>query len=85
MAAIHPPSMYAIAPYLQTVAASSFDAMKQNPMTNLYGGGRQVRKGGAGGWRDMFTVRESEEFDKIYRGEMKGSDLTMDFGKGLIM
>ena len=70
---------------MQTAAASSFNAMKKNPKANVYGENRQVRKGGAGGWRDMFTVRESEEFDKIYSGEMKGSGLTMDFGEGLIM
>ncbi|CAN0392624.1 unnamed protein product, partial [Ascophyllum nodosum] len=69
----------------KTAAASSFNAMKKNPKANVYDENRQVRKGGAGGWRDMFTVRESEEFDKIYSGEMKGSGLTMDFGEGLIM
>lgn len=44
-----------------------------------------LRKGGAGGWRDVFTVRESQEFDKIYRKQMEGSGLVMDFGEGLRM
>lgn len=47
--------------------------------------GKHVRKGGAGGWRDVFTVRQSEEFDKLYREQMKDVDLKMDFGEGLIM
>lgn len=46
---------------------------------------KHLRKGGAGGWRDVFTVRESEEFDKIYKEQMKGSGLVMDFGEGLRM
>lgn len=46
---------------------------------------QHVRKGGAGGWRDVFTVRQSEEFDKLYREQMEGSDLKLDFGEGLTM
>lgn len=71
--------------FLQVAAASNFNAMKQNQFANVYGGDAHLRKGGAGGWRTMFTVRESEEFDKIYQREMKGSGLTMDFGEGLVM
>lgn len=69
----------------QTAAGSTLTAMKQNPKANIQPHTNHLRKGGAGGWRDSFTVRESEAFDKIYRHEMKGSGLTMDFGEGLIM
>ncbi|CAM9660288.1 unnamed protein product [Ectocarpus sp. 12 AP-2014] len=65
-------------------AASSLSAMKRNPKTNLYPK-NNLRKGGAGGWRDSFTVRESEAFDQIYREQMEGSGLRMDFGEGLVM
>lgn len=44
-----------------------------------------IRKGGAGGWRDVFTVRQSEELDKVYLKQMAGSGLKMDFGGGLSM
>lgn len=69
----------------QTVAASTLAAMKQNPKANIQPNTKHLRKGGSGGWRDSFTVRESEAFDEIYRHEMKGSGLTMDFGEGLKM
>lgn len=70
---------------LQTVAGSTLAAMKSNPKANIYGAARHLRKGGAGGWRNMFTVRESEAFDDIYRQQMKESTLKMDFGEGLVM
>ncbi|CAN0296388.1 unnamed protein product [Ectocarpus fasciculatus] len=69
----------------QVDAASSLSAMKRNPKTNLYPSKKHLRKGGAGGWRDSFTVRESEAFDEIYREQMEGSGLRMDFGEGLVM
>lgn len=69
----------------QTTAGSTLTAMKQDPKANIQPHTNHLRKGGAGGWRDSFTVRESEAFDKIYRHEMKGSGLTMDFGEGLVM
>eukprot|EP00903_Cladosiphon_okamuranus_P008699 g8335.t1 len=70
----------------KTVAATSIDAMKRNPKANLYRASEQhIRKGGAGGWRDVYTVRESEAFDEIYLKEMEGTGLKMDFGEGLVM
>lgn len=71
--------------FLQTVAATSIDAMKRNPQANLRPGQQHLRKGGAGGWRDVYTVRESEAFDEIYLKEMEGAGLKMDFGEGLVM
>ncbi len=59
--------------------------MKQNPKMNAHGPNKNLRKGGVGGWRDVFTVRESEAFDKIYREQMEGSGLRMDFGEGVVM
>eukprot|EP00752_Nemacystus_decipiens_P013824 g12273.t1 len=69
----------------KTVAATSIDAMKRNPKANLMAGEQHIRKGGAGGWRDVYTVRESEAFDEIYLKEMEGTGLKMDFGEGLVM
>ena len=59
--------------------------MKKNPKANIRPETMHLGKGGKGGWRDYFTVRQSEAFDKIYREQMKGSNLTMDFGEGLVM
>lgn len=70
---------------LQTAAASSLSAMKKNPKANIRPEVNHLRKGGAGGWRSVYTVEESEAFDEIYREQMEGSGLKMDFGQGLIM
>lgn len=59
--------------------------MRSNPKANIRPTENHFRKGGKGGWRNYFTVRESEAFDKIYSEQMKGSGLTMDFGEGLIV
>lgn len=59
--------------------------MKLNPKVNIMAEVNHIRKGGAGGWRDFFTVRESETFDRIYRDQMNGTGLEMDFGEGLVM
>lgn len=69
----------------QTAASSTISAMKKNSKANIMAETNHLRKGGAGGWRDVFTVRESQEFDKIYRKQMEGSGLVMDFGEGLRM
>ncbi|CAN0329358.1 unnamed protein product [Pylaiella littoralis] len=69
----------------KATAASSLSAMKRNLKANINESNKNLRKGGAGGWRDVFTVRQSEAFDKIYEEEMRASGLRMDFGEGLIM
>ncbi|CAN0192178.1 unnamed protein product [Scytosiphon promiscuus] len=69
----------------KVVAASTISAMKNNSKANTQKKFNHLRKGGAGGWRDTFKVRESEAFDRLYREQMKGSGLEMDFGEGLIM
>ncbi|CAM9306503.1 unnamed protein product, partial [Laminaria digitata] len=69
----------------KVVAASSISAMKSNAKTNPLKALNHLRKGGAGGWRDVFTVRQSEAFDALYRVQMEGSGLEMDFGEGLNM
>ena len=70
---------------IQVVAASSISAMKSNSKANTQKDLNHLRKGGAGGWRDVFTVRQSEAFDALYRQQMEGSGLEMDFGEGLNM
>ncbi|CAB1104592.1 AST [Ectocarpus sp. CCAP 1310/34] len=69
----------------KTVAASTISAMKSSANANTQKEVNHLRKGGAGGWRDVFKVRESEAFDRLYREQMKGSGLEMDFGEGLSM
>lgn len=69
----------------QTAAASTINSMKKNPKANTRPEKNHLRKGGAGGWRNVYTVRESEAFDEIYHKEMKGTGLKMDFGEGLVM
>ena len=44
-----------------------------------------LRKGGSGGWRDVFTVRQSETLDELYLEQMRDTGLEMDFGEGLNM
>ncbi|CAB1115455.1 AST [Ectocarpus sp. CCAP 1310/34] len=69
----------------KTIQASTIDAMRQNATVNTRPGENHFRKGGAGGWRDVYTVRESEAFDQIYMEQMEGTGLKMDFGEGLVM
>lgn len=59
--------------------------MKSNSKANTQKDFKHLRKGGAGGWRDVFKVRESEAFDRLYRQQMEGAGLEMDFGEGLSM
>lgn len=59
--------------------------MRQNAKVNIRPGENHFRKGGAGSWRDVYTVRESEAFDQIYMEQMEGTGLKMDFGEELVM
>lgn len=79
-----PPHLY-LTEREQTVSASKMSAMKKNAKANTQKDFKHLRKGGAGGWRDVFKVRESEAFDRVYREQMEGSGLEMDFGEGLSM
>lgn len=69
----------------QAVAASTISAMKSNARANTQQDVNHLRQGGAGGWRNVFKVRESEAFDRLYLKQMEGSGLEMDFGEGLSM
>ncbi|CAJ0952508.1 unnamed protein product [Ranitomeya imitator] len=60
------------------VEHSSFKAMKENVMSNWTQSelidnskGSFLRKGVAGDWKSLFTVAQSEYFDKIYEEKMK--------------
>ncbi|CAM9901363.1 unnamed protein product [Phaeothamnion confervicola] len=68
----------------RVIENSSIDSMKKNANANVVGHGH-LRRGGSGGWRDVFSVRQSERFDALYRDRMAGSGLQFDFGEGLIM
>lgn len=73
----------------QTVLSSSISAMKAKSNAGSSEAARHfqghIRKGGAGGWRDVMTVRQSELMDKLYLEQMKDAGLKMDFGEGLSM
>jgi len=75
---------------LETVKEkTSIQSMKQNTAVTSqmakFGIKAHIRKGGAGGWRDHFTVRQNEAFDAVYLELMKDTGLLMDFGGGLKM
>jgi len=73
----------------KVVEKSSLKSMKNNKAVTSqmakFGITAHIRKGGAGGWKNHFTVRQSETFDACYRELMKDTDLQMDFGDGLVM
>lgn len=64
---------------------STIKAMRQDARTVQAVGFDHLRNGGSGTWRDMFTVRQSENFDALYRRRMDGTGLTFDFGEGCVM
>ena len=48
-----------------------------------------IRSGGAGKWRDYFTVRQNERFDKVHERALErgagaglGAAMAIDFGEG---
>ena len=63
-----------------TVANSTMKSMQGNSKANI--GLNHLRKGGVGGWRDYFTVTQSNTFDAVYRAKMNGHGLAFDFGEG---
>jgi hypothetical protein len=67
----------------KTVANSTIASMRSNKKANI--GLNHLRKGGVGGWRDTFTVAQSEWFDRVYARKMASSGLVFDFGEGLVM
>nr|XP_044616173.1 sulfotransferase 2B1 [Equus asinus] len=63
------------------VAHSTFGAMKANIMSNYtllpptvldQRHGAFLRKGVCGDWKNHFTVAQSEDFDRVYREQMRG-------------
>jgi hypothetical protein len=61
---------------------SSFENMKKDDFSNLHEIpelGSFFRKGQIGSWKDMFTVAQSEQFDRIYKDRMRGTGLEFDF------
>jgi len=60
---------------------TSFEHMKKDEFSNLHEIpelGSFFRKGQVGSWKDMFTVAQSEEFDRIYAERTRGSGLEFD-------
>ncbi|KAI4282981.1 MAG: hypothetical protein L6R38_002507 [Xanthoria sp. 2 TBL-2021] len=53
---------------------TSFSGLKDVKEFNEF-----FRKGEIGSWKDQFTVRQAEEFDKFYAKRMKGSGLDFVF------
>ena len=68
---------------MKTVANSTMKSMQANKKANI--GMNHLRKGGVGGWRDYFTVTQSNLFDAVYKKKMAGTGLTFNFGEGLTM
>ena len=61
----------------QVVSGSSMTAMKGNKAANI--GMGHLRKGGYGGWRDVFTEEQSAYFNAVYDERMKGTGLDIRF------
>ncbi|XP_033126751.1 sulfotransferase 1C2-like [Anneissia japonica] len=69
----------------------SFSSMKTNPQTNKSdlmaktadsSTGNKfafMRKGNVGDWKNHFTVTQNEQFNKLYKEKLDGTDLTFDF------
>ncbi|KAJ1448109.1 P-loop containing nucleoside triphosphate hydrolase protein [Pelagophyceae sp. CCMP2097] len=61
----------------RTVANSTMKSMKSNKKANI--GLNHLRRGGIGGWRDYFTVSQSNCFDAA---KLAGHGLRFNFGEG---
>ncbi|XP_071511888.1 sulfotransferase 1B1-like [Diadema antillarum] len=74
----------------KVVEHSSFSGMKKSyqkveeqkdgqMLTKSLGKQPYMSKGIIGNWKSRFTVRENEEFDKVYEEQMADTDLTFEF------
>ncbi|XP_063797706.1 sulfotransferase 2B1-like [Pseudophryne corroboree] len=72
------------------VEQSAFKAMKENKMSNYsilspefmdHSKGSFMRKGISGDWKNLFTVAQSEYFDKLYQEKMKDINTTFYWEK----
>lgn len=69
---------------LKTKDNSTMGQVKKNSKASgVYAG--NVRSGGSGKWRKMFSKELDELFNQVYRQRMAGSGLKFDFGEGVIM
>ena len=60
----------------------SINNMKDNPSYQTRFDGAEigiVRKGGTGGWKDVFTVRQSEFIDDVYGEKIKNLGLPVKY------
>lgn len=61
---------------------TSFNNMREEEFSNLQEiGGMEnfFRKGEIGSWQNLFTVRQSKQFDQLYAQRMAGTGLEFDF------
>lgn len=61
---------------------TSFENMKKDSFSDLHEIAQLdsfYRKGKIGSWKDQFTVSQSDHFDRLYAGRMKGTGLEFEF------
>lgn len=74
----------------KVAGGSSFDSMKAAHEKREVEGARKMgsanhfRSGKSGGWRDVFTVTQSDQVEEMLMEKMEGcDDVFVDFGKGV--
>jgi len=65
------------------VQQTSFDSMKSSEHTNFnwfegMKGDGFIRKGQVGQWKNFFTEKQNELFDKVFKEKMEGTGIEFD-------